>query len=209
MKTIGKLKSALLCSALLLAFSLPVHAVSSTSVTSGNVNVKVTVPEFIILHYYSSLDLTFDTPNPSGQALDEGENAMNVGWDGSTSGNTSIPLTQTGNPELDGNSTVTVSIPNVWAVRGFAPNGKANVTITSLTSQLTKDGSKSVIDVSALDVTAVSGSSNSNGGIDVPLNGIAKTKASRGGVTMDLDFKNTTQSGEHTGALYTITATAI
>ena len=211
MKTI-KLNSALLCSALLLAFSLPVHASSSQvsgTVTSNPVNVNVTVPEFIILHYYSSLDLTFATDS---QALDEGTNTMNVGWDDSIEGNSPIVATQDADTELDVNSTVTVSIPDVWAVRGFAPNGKATVTINSNATQLTKQNTSgatlSTIGVSDVGVTDESNVSSGTS-IDVTLNGIAKSTASKGGVTMGLNFANTTQSGAHTGAVYTITATAI
>ncbi len=217
MKTISNLKSVLLCSALLLASSLPVHAVvdveggleneGGARVKSKPVDVKVTVPEFIILHYHSSLGLTFDTPTT--EALDEGSNKMNVTWNGVVYGNDEI---ETGdlrgaNLELD-NDIVTVSIPNVWAVRGFAPNGKANVSIAIPQGgdKLTRDGTDSVIEMSNMKVTE---GKSSGSEIDVELKGIAKKRATRGGVAMDLDFIRTSHSGQHTGGLYEITATTI
>lgn len=214
MNTVNKLKSTLLGAAILLAAATPAQAIAihgddegaGASVKSKPVEVSATVPEFIILHYHSSIDMTFDTP--STEAIDEGGNKMNVTWNGVVYNNEEIEtseLRDATNLELN-NDIVNVSVPNVWAVRGFAPNGKANVRIAFLNGKNKLNREESVIEMSSLEVTE---GESSGSDIDVPLRGIAKSRATTGGISMDLDFMKTTLSGKHTGGLYEITATTI
>lgn len=203
------LKSMLLSSAILAAIALPMNGsvalAAKNASTSGKAKVSATLPEFIILHYYSTLELNFD--KPSSETIDEGDNTMNVTWSGIVNGNDEL------NPKnlrdaktaLD-NDRVKITLPNVWAVRGFTPNGKAQVSI-----EVPKSGEKlkrgtSVINMSNVKVTNGKRSGKS---IKVDLKGIAKNRATTGGVAMDLDFIKTTRSGKHTGGLYKITAKTI
>ena len=162
------------------------------------------MPEFIILHYYSSLSLNFATPE--SEIVNEGSNILNVTWQGKTDGSELAQGSLKGSAlELDGSET-TVHIPNVWAVRGFAPNGKAKIAI-----EIPKEGDKLVngkseIGLSHAKINCEHGTAES---VDVPLNGITKSNATVGGVDMDLNFDKTTLSGTHKGGQYTIIASTL
>ncbi|NTV61802.1 MAG: hypothetical protein HGA77_10925 [Chlorobiaceae bacterium] len=194
-----KIKNLLFVAALMTALSTPLMAAS----TSGTTNVTVTVPEFVILHYYSSIALNFATPDT--EALDQGENSMDAAWDGTTSNGSSLASANlmTANIELDGTKT-TVTLNNVWAVRGFSKSGNASVSITLPGDRMTLGSSE--IEISNAKVTD---GTNMSSTITTKLNGITKANATVGGVRMDLDFSKTTLSGAHTGGRYMITATTI
>jgi hypothetical protein len=107
--------------------------------------------------------------------------------------------------ELDGTKT-NVKLPNVWAVRGFSSTGTAKVEVTIPTGKNTMSAGTSKIGISNL---TVNDGTSSGSSITTKLNGITKSGATFGGIAMDVDFSNTTRSGLHSGAQYTITATTI
>jgi hypothetical protein len=199
MTTISKIKNLIISTAILTTISGPLMAAT----TSGTTNVTVTVPEFIVLHYYSSIALNFTTP--ASESVDQGSNSMDVTWDGSTSNGSSLSSSNLigAKLELDGTAT-TVKLNNVWAVRGFSKSGNATVSITLPGNKMTLGASE--IGISNAQVTdgTMTGST-----ITTKLNGITKTGATIGGIRMDLDFSKTTLSGTHTGGSYMITATTI
>jgi hypothetical protein len=195
---------ALICSAL--SFMLPsgsVSAVVAGQSSSGSADISATVPDFIILHYHSSLDLNFETPK--SEAINEGENTLSVTWQGESSGSQLAGGSlMSANLELDG-ATKRVTIPNVWAIRGFSETGTASVTIAIPSGKgtlSTKDGT------SLIEMTGVQVSSSGNIGetITASLNGITKSRATLGNVLIDLNFDKTKKSGFHYGGQYTITA---
>jgi hypothetical protein len=171
--------------------------------TSGETKVQVNVPEFIILHYYSDLTLNFAAPT---QAIDEeGKTLGDVAWStGTYDGD--IQLTQDA-VEVNNNDEVLVNLNNLWAVRGFSGSGNAKISIDNSNADMkNEDNDNSIITMVDLKVT----SNNESGTeIEVPLNGISKERATKGGVSMTLDFSETTTSGLHTGGLYKITAVTI
>lgn len=205
MTTISKAKSLILGAALLTSLTCPVNAapVIPGRSASGTADVSANVPEFIVLHYYSSIALNFATPDT--EALDEGENSFKVTWEGESSDGRS--LTSKGlidaNLELDGTKT-TVKLNDVWAVRGFSKEGTANVSITLPIDKMVLGESEIV-----MSNAQVTDGKNTGETIKTNLNGIARSSATIGGVQMDLDFTNTRLSGNHTGGKYTITATTI
>ncbi|MCW8797279.1 MAG: hypothetical protein OQK67_09480 [Chlorobium sp.] len=209
MKTISTIKSLLAGAILFAAVVLPITATEAPAATrasaSGQAKVSTTLPEFIILHYYSDLELNFETP--SSEALDEGDNSMNVAWSGIVNGNDELKPNDLKDAKLElDKDLVTVALPNVWAVRGFSPNGKASISIEIPNNGKTLKKGPSIIAMSNSKVTQGKTSGKS---INVALNGIAKSRATTGGVTLDLDFMKTTRSGKHTGGLYKITAKTI
>lgn len=202
MKTLNaKIGSLLLVIILSIMTTTPAIAAS----TSGTTNVTVTVPEFIILHYYSSVTLNFATPD--SEALNEGSNTVDASFDGTTSGGADLAEANLMNAalELDGSKT-TVTLSNVWAVRGFSTNGNAKVEVSVPAGKETMSLNGSEISISNVKVSdnVTSGSS-----ITTKLNGITKSNATFGNIEMDLDFSKTSRSGLHTGGQYTITATTI
>jgi len=189
----------IIAAAMLFGNSQAAQAVARAS-TSGDTKVQVSVPEFIILHYYSDLTLNFAAPT---QAVDEGAMKWeNVAWtSGSYDGE--IKLTKDA-VEVNNEDKFQVNLDNLWAVRGFSGSGNANISIANKTANMINE--KSVITMGDLKVTSNGKSANE---IDVPLNGISKARATKGGVSMTLDFSKTTTSGMHSGGVYTITASTI
>ena len=170
--------------------------------TSGTTNVSVRVPEFIVLHYYSSITLNFDTP--TAEAIDEGSNDVDADWSGSTSGNgLDANSLMDASLELDGTKT-SIKLNNVWSVRGFSKSGNARIEVTVPSNKL-QNGSSEI----TMSNVKVSDDANSGHSITTKLNGISKNRATTGNIEMDLDFSKTTRSGSHTGGQYTIKATTI
>jgi len=169
--------------------------------TSGDTNVNVNIPDFIILHYYSDLTLNFAAPT---QSVDEGAKAWdNVAWStGSYDGD--IQLTEDATEVNDGNK-VNVKMKNLWAVRGFSNSGTADITITNTDDTMENSGSLVVME----DLKVTTPSTGGDTSITVPLKGISKNNATKGGVSMTLNFNGTTKSGMHSGGMYTITASTI
>lgn len=190
----------IIAAAMLFGNSQAAQAVAGAS-TSGETNVQVSVPEFIILHYYSDLTLNFAAPT---QTVDEGAMEWEkVAWtSGSYDGE--IKLTKDA-VEVNNEDKFQVDLDNLWAVRGFSGKGKAKISIENKTANMINE--KSVISMGNLMVTSKGVTSGHS--IDVPLNGISKANATKGGVTMTLDFSKTTTSGMHTGGVYKITAETI
>ena len=170
--------------------------------TSGTTNVSVSVPEFIVLHFYSTISLNFDAPTP--EAIDEGNNDVDADWNGSTSA-TGLDTSTLMNAslELDGTQT-SLKLNNVWAVRGFSKSGNARIEVTVPSDKL-QNGSSEI----TMSNVRVSDDAQSGSSITTKLNGISKQRATTGNIEMDLDFSRTTRSGSHSGAQYTITATSI
>lgn len=172
--------------------------------SKGTAKVTANIPEFIVLHYYSSLTLNFATP--TSEALDEGANEYKVSWEGEAEGDElSASSLMDADLEFDGNKT-TIKLPNVWAVRGFSKSGNAEVSITIPSgSDVLKNGDSTI----AMSDVQLTDGSNTGSSIKTNLGGIAKSSATFGGVIMDLDFSNTKRSGSHVGGQYTITASTI
>ena len=210
MKFNNTIKSILLSAAVLFLATMPMETANAAKAkkakasVDGIAKVSATMPEFIILHYYSELNLTFDAPD--SEVIDEGNNNMNVSWKGDVDGNSELSAKNLKGANLDKSDVVKMSIPNVWAVRGFAPNGKAKVSISTPSGGSKLKKGKSAIGMSNVKVTQ---GKNSGRSINVALNGVSKRRATVGGVSMNMDFKKTTFSGKHTGGKYKITASTI
>jgi len=181
------------------------RAVVAGKSSSGTADIAANIPEFIILHYYSSIALNFATPE--SEALNEGGNTLDVSWKGDTSGGEELAAgnLMSAKMELDG-TTTKVRIPNVWAVRGFSKEGTANVTVTVPTGKEKLSNGESVITISNVQV---SDNSETGASITTDLNGIARSRATIGSILMDLDFSKTNRSGQHSGGQYTITASTM
>lgn len=205
MTTINKIKAILLGAAIIASVpaAAPATVIAGTS-TKGTASVEATMPEFLILHYYSALSLNFATP--SSESVDEKSNSMTVSWKGEATGNELATTNLTDAVlELDGNTT-TVHIPNAWAVRGVTSNGKAGISV-----EIPDKGDKMVLDSSVITLSNAQITSEFGKGssVKVDLKGIAKSNATVGGIDIDLDFTNAKLSGTHQGGQYTITASTI
>jgi hypothetical protein len=180
----------------------PPHARAATK--TGSTTVSIVLPDLIILHYYSALNLTFEQYT---QSVNEGSaGTYNVQWTGTTDSGGSM-TTSSIKDVLPG--TVSMTIPNVWAVRGLSPTGNAQVTISVLNSQLVAGSSKVSI-VTGSGLTEINDNAGHSGTvITTPLNGITAANATIGNVKMTLDFSQTKLAGAHTGGQYMITAVTL
>ena len=170
--------------------------------TSGTTNVSVRVPEFIVLHFYSTITLNFDAP--TAEAIDEGSYDAEADWNGNTN-SAGLDANSLMNASLELDATQTnVTLNNVWAVRGFSKSGNARIEVSVPSGKL-QNGSSEI----TMSNVKVSDDAQSGSSITTKLNGISKQRATTGNIEMDLDFSNTSRSGSHTGGQYTITATTI
>jgi len=188
------LKRSLLAAAALVAMGTQANA------ASGQTSVSFNFPNIVILHYISSV--TFDVPAAAlgNGAIDEG------------SGGT---LNSFSSPTISGNANVGVTIStalngykgtinNAWAVRGITASGNIQMQI-AVGTQTATNGT-STVTISNL---TMSSGSNSGAQFNIAAPGFAASSAVYGNVHMDLDFSQVTTTGSHTGATYTVTATAI
>ena len=197
----ARLKNIIITAAVILA-GLSSEALAAK--TSCTTNVAVRVPEFIVLHYYSSVTLNFD--RPTAEALDEGAHEVDTDWQGETCGEgLGANSLMSASLELEGART-NVTLNNVWAVRGFSSSGNAKIEVTVPAGYDTMSNGDSKI---ALSNVQVCDGANKGACISTKLNGMSGDKATVGNIEMELDFSQTTRSGSHTGGQYTITATTI
>ncbi len=177
------------------------HAAASQN---GTTSLTVTMPEFIVLSYYGNLGLTL-TANNSTSASDA---AYNIAWADTGTGDAVTTISGAGG----GADSQAITLQNAWAIRGLAPTGKATVAIESVSSSLSRTSGvggaavTSTIAMSGLNVGYGGATSTS---INAPLNGLSSGSATKGDVTMTLNFANTKLSGQHTGGSFKITATTI
>jgi len=194
--------------ALSAAMSIPFGSSAHAVQTSGSTDIKVNLPDIIILHYISDITLNFGSD--IGQSANESGASWTVAWDGATSdGSGELPggnLDDTSN-ELGAISTIDVTLPNVWAIRGLSSIGTATVEIAGGNATLANGTSSSI----ALSDFTVSGSGNTSASITADLNGLHKTTATVGDVNLKMDVSAAALSGlyDTSGTEYTITATAI
>jgi hypothetical protein len=176
---------------------------SAFAQATGQTSVDINFPNIVILNYPSSLTLDFTATDPLEDAFDEG----------GISGLTAQPLgaatfdaglTATGDNLVISNS-VTVTVEDVWAVRGLSNDGDITVETQIDTAAATAGGGSSSATMSNL---IVDDGNNSGGSIDVPSPGLAAGDAVVGDIVFDLDISGLTQAGTHSGMLYTITAAA-
>lgn len=185
---VGSIASALLLTSVIAASPASLAASGSTSVT-------VDFPEIIILHYRSALGITFTGGVDS--STDEG-----------TAGTISVALNSaSGDGSITAGGTTSTVIPvkvkNMWAVRGITSSGNFKID-TAITSDTATSGTSST---TMSNVQAVAGGA-SGASISVASGGLSTANAVYGGITFDLDIASVTQTGTHSGIVFTITASA-
>jgi hypothetical protein len=172
-----------------LSLLAPVHAALAAQ-SVGTTTLTVTIPPFAILYYPNSIAMTLkdktdaDGVNTSQNLLyNEETGAMDLEVDPGTAPSNSTSIT----------------LANVWAVRGLSTGGNATVAITSTASTLTLSNG-GTISIGTLKVN------NTETSATVALTGMTPVK---GSVGMTIDMANATRSGTFTGGSYTLTVTVI
>lgn len=201
-----KIFSMLLASFLMTAYSFCDSEQVSAVTATGTVNVNVSVPPVIIVHYFTAHTITFPET-----AINQGE-AASAGWSATfaaastLTGGSDIETTHT-NAFLDSSSNVvSVTLPKVWAVRGWSTTGNSTVSVTGTPSTITGPAG-STITMGSAEVGY--GSSYAVSLNNIPLNGLGWNTATSGNLRFTLDFTNTTRAGSHTGGVLTLTAASV
>ncbi len=187
------MKKLLITSALLAGLAAPLH---SATAATGLTDVSVNLPNIIILHYLDSVALTFtataDTSVVETNVTGSGPLGALTVAGGLTTGSLSVAGIDSVNL-----SAVPVTINNAYAIRGLSASGDASVSNVITTADATKGGS--TVTLSNPGVSAAT----------ITLGGLGGANAVFGNVTFDVDLSAATESGNHTGAQYTITAAGI
>ena len=194
--------SLLVSAAALIPVQAPVAAVSGTT------DIEVQAPNVIILHYYDTLTLTF---NDLEEGVNEGtpviaaqNMAANVTF---AAGMTGAGLGDSSFEALGG--TMTVTVTDAWAVRALASVGD-QIQLTGTLDVADATNGASTITLGALEIIDSDGTvAAAAAGVSFAPPGMSKPGARVGDVRFTLDISGATVSGLHTGAQYTLTATAI
>lgn len=197
---------------LLFAVTIALVALSLNSApvaaqATGNTDVDITLPDIVILHYYSNVDLAI-TSNAMGNFLvgsggdssfDEGTSAPGAG--GFTFDLAIGPSALTGDP-----SNATLVLENAWAVRSMSLAGGTN---TQLVITVTDAALDHVTTTASMDITAaiVDDGASSGGTITFPATGLFNPRI--GDVALTLDMTNAVNAGEYADGVFTLTASNI
>jgi hypothetical protein len=196
--------------AAIVAFAL-VGAAPAHAQAQGQTTVSIDIPDIVILHYFSSVDVTLDanamgsylTGTPGGAStIDEG-NAS--GAASLTGGNFQLDLGMSPSGLTGDPSAALLVLQNAWAVRAITVGGGSATTqldVAVTGAALTSGGSSIAISTAAVDDGTSNGAS-----ITFPSTGLGNPTV--GDVELTLDFSGATESGTHTGGEFQLTATNI
>ncbi|EAT59564.1 hypothetical protein [Chlorobium ferrooxidans] len=170
---------------------------------SGRSTVTVGMPEYLVLHYYSAVALNLSA---TSSGVSQSGSVLSATW--TTLGDTSQILAASATEV--GPLSVNVTLKNAWAIAGLSKSGTATVSITGTDFSATRTGSTSKIGVTGYTLSSTNGVSGAVSGstITMKLRGVTGQTSSVGDVRMNLNFMDTTESGDHVGS-FTITAQTI
>jgi len=168
----------------------------------GDTAISIDFPNIVILHYISTLTLTFDagTITPAQDSVDEGAASDTASITDATA---TFDLGVTGAGASPVPASVPVLLQNAWAVRGISTSGTIDVDI-SITGANATDGGTSTATMSAATVTG--GGQGPLASITIPAPGFGTPTV--GDVNFSLDVSGVTTAQTHTGMSYQITASA-
>ena len=197
---------------LLFAVTIALVALSLNSApvmaqATGNTDVDITLPDIVILHYYSNVDLAI-TSNAMGNFLvgTGGDSSYDEGVSTPAAGGLTFdlnigPSALTGDP-----SAAQLVLQNAWAVRSTSLAGGTNTQLVITVPDATLDH---VTTTASMDITAaiVNDGSSSGGTITFPATGLYSPLI--GDVELTLDMTNAINAGEYADGVFTLTATNI
>ncbi|STZ07974.1 Uncharacterised protein [Moraxella caprae] len=184
---------------LLLATAIVGATISTASAdnVSGTMNLKVTLPEILVLYHWQEAGIQFE-PNkydmPTGKGAGTYDFAGNIqvadndgNADGAGVSDTPMNLNDiTGRTNA---TTIPVVLKNSWAVRTLTENGKAKLAIANTKAEH-KKGDDSVVLTKEAKV-----SQGNKSGTEIELD--SKWAPTTGDITFDLDLTGATKAGLH------------
>ena len=168
--------------------------------TSGTTDMTIQFPEIVRLHYVPQLTLIF-TGEDQAFKEDKFEDKMPL----ADNAEFDAHMTLTQDEDLGDGVLDNVVVKNVWAVRGITKSGQITVN-SEIKESKASLGTTSKAIMQNLQVQTSSVSADES--IDVDATGLAWSRAVKGDIVFSLEITDVTQSGDHKGIQYTITATA-
>jgi len=197
---------------LLFAVTIALVALSLNSApvaaqATGVTDVDITLPDIVILHYFSNVDLEI-TSNAMGNFLvgSGGDSSMNEGTVAPAAGGFSFnlnigPSALTGDP-----SNASLVLENAWAVRSMSLVGGTNTQLVISITDATLDHPTTTATMQITDA-AVDDGTTSGSTITFPATGLYDPLV--GDVELTLDMSNAVNAGEYADGVFTLTATNI
>jgi hypothetical protein len=183
-----------------LALSAPAQAQAV-----GATDVDITIPDIVILHYYSEVDVTISQADlgtflgTGGSAsVDEGIAPAASGF---TSDLTITPSGLTGNP-----GAATLTLQNAWGVRAISLAGGTNTQLAITITDPTLDHSSTL---ATMDITAGTVTAGATTGATISFASPGLAVPLVGDVELVLDMTLSTNAGDYLDGEYTLTATNI
>ena len=207
MKQIRLFSRAAAC--LVAALALAVAPVQAAAV--GATTVDITIPDIVILHYWSSVDVTvtssalgtFLTGSAGDSTVDEGVVApVAGGFDQDLAPVIPFPSTLSGGDP----SAAVLVLRNAWAVRAISLAAGTNTQVAIANTDGTLDHTTTA---AVITVTGVAVDDGTNNGTSISFLSPGLSNPVVGDVELTLDLSAATNAGDYLGGMYTITATNI
>jgi len=187
---------------------LALTATPAQAAASGSTDVDITIPDIVILHYFSSVQVTvtqaalgtFLTGTAGDQAIDEGTPTFTGAFDHDL---TIGPSALTGGDP----AAAVMILRNAWAVRSISLATGTNTTLDiDITGTDTLSHATTAASITISSATVNDGTSNLPT-ITFAAPGLANPVV--GDVELTLDLTNAINAGDYQGGVYTLTATNV
>jgi hypothetical protein len=180
----------------------PVSKEAQAQSASGATAFTIAFPSVVVLHYWSTLNMTLSTADLTDFLIGNTTGDDNEGTKGSvtiseSSGNleANADITST---TVNGITAVTLHIQNAWAVRAVGTAAKPNVTMsfTASSASLSGPGSNSI--AASNYFVGTGGGVPSAATVTFPAPGLATPEV--GDVAFDMNLTGATESGSYAGS---------
>jgi hypothetical protein len=193
------------------ALALVLFAPTVQAQAVGATDIDITIPDIVILHYFSSVSVEIDgaemgafLTGTSSAAQAGSEAPVSVGPGGFTQNLNINPTGLTGNP-----SAAVLTLENAWAVRAISGGASTQTRVAIANTGGTLD--RPAPSTASITISTV-GVNDGDGGAtgltaDFAVPGLVNPEF--GDVQLTLDLTSATEAGAYTGGQYTLTATNI
>lgn len=188
----------------LLLVALAALSPATAEAQSGQTNLTLTMPNIIVLHYFSTVAVDIDTATLQAY-LDYADVTSADEGNGTGSNNFTVDLDITGGTGLTDPTgdiaALMLTLQNAWAVRALGPNGNTTQVAVTNSASLAHATSGSIT-INSSEVQTGATGWGANAAFAPP--GLVNAQA--GDVRLSLDLTNATLSGDYAGT-YTISVT--
>jgi len=179
---------------------------TASAQATGATTVDINLPDIVILHYFSSVDITLTQAalgtfltGTASNAVDEGNSAPASG--GFTQDLGMTPTGLSGNP-----AAALLTLENAWAVRAISTAGGTNTQLAIVNTTPVLDHASTTASM-AMTGVAVDDGTNNGATITFPAPGLVNPVT--GDVELTLDMSLAINAGDYEGGVFTLTASNI